>query len=165
MCVVKFQAFRGDDNEFAVQELVVVAVRVNAPPDVVLFKPPYVRSALCKQVLKTAYWLEHHISGSHGGDDEVDYEVMQTIIEYMCSRFATVYTRGLEKVTFLQYFHGNVFDLKAIVAPKYGTLSFTNSVHYHVAKHNVYTRSRYRGSYGESDVNVYAFKRAYCYAL
>lgn len=165
VCVVEFQAFRGNEDEYIVKELAIAVARGNnISPKVLLFKPPYVRNTLCKKSLKMSYWLENNYHGISWEDGHVDFEQMQSVIEDMCEPFHSVYTKGLEKVKFLETFHGNVVDLDIIRAPKYESSSFTNSFTCPVTKHNITANSVYRGSIVTSDLYTCALKRACYYA-
>lgn len=103
--VVEFHAFRGNNNEFIVKELVLVNVNAGFYTQL-FFKPPYERTNLDEQREKQAEWLENHyhcIKWEYG-----DLKYSLDTIKSLCSYFTIIYTKGLEKCRFLQQFHDNV---------------------------------------------------------
>lgn len=103
--VVDFHAFRDNDGEYIVKELVLTDGDGGFYTQV-FFKPPYDKSLLDQRHRQQVEWLEthfHRIKWEYG-DVAYSEETMKTL----CSYFATIYVKGGEKVRFLQKFHPNV---------------------------------------------------------
>ncbi|KAG8334559.1 hypothetical protein J6590_087476 [Homalodisca vitripennis] len=61
---------------------------------------------------RTARWLERHFHNIKWEEGGIEYD--EELIRALCKPFATVYTKGLEKVNFLSSFHNNVVDRNVV---------------------------------------------------
>lgn len=57
---------------------------------------------------RTARWLTRHHHHIHWDDGKITYS--KSLIRELCNPFDIIYTKGLEKVTFLKRFHPNVYE-------------------------------------------------------
>ncbi|KAG8264476.1 hypothetical protein J6590_011770, partial [Homalodisca vitripennis] len=60
----------------------------------------------------TVRWLERHFHNIKWEEGGIEYD--EELIRALCKPFATVYTKGLEKVNFLSSFHNNVVDRNVV---------------------------------------------------
>lgn len=107
--VIEFHGFKDNDNEFVVKELAIVSDNFQTQ---LVFKAPYDRCLLNEKMQRTTRWLTrsfHKIRWEYGG---VPYDM--ELIRSLCKPFATLYTRGLEKVRFLEHFHPDVKNLSTL---------------------------------------------------
>jgi len=102
-CIIEFQAFRGNNNEFIIKELVIVGVLSN---DVwyYLFKPPYSITQLNKKANKINSWLSHHFHYIRWYEGSINYDNLQDILDHMGRQYSIIFTKGQEKAKFLQGF-------------------------------------------------------------
>lgn len=101
--VVEFQAFKDNNNGFIVKELAVVSDSFCCQ---LIFRPPYDIYTLNEKMRRTARWLTRHHHRIRWDDGKIPYD--EGIIRNLCSPFNLIYSKGLEKVTFLKRFHSNV---------------------------------------------------------
>lgn len=104
--VVEFHGFKDNHNRFIVKELAVVSKYIKSQ---IVFTAPFSKSLLNSKMARTANWLSssfHYIDWNEGG---IPYD--ESLICSLCKPFDTIYTRGLEKIKFLQQFHSNVKDI------------------------------------------------------
>ncbi|KAG8315276.1 hypothetical protein J6590_074374 [Homalodisca vitripennis] len=78
----------------------------------IVFKPPYDKAELNSKMARTARWLERHFHNIKWEEGGIEYD--EELIRALCKPFATVYTKGLEKVNFLSSFHNNVVDRNVV---------------------------------------------------
>lgn len=104
--VVEFHGFRDNNNLFIVKELAIVGDSFQTQ---VLFKPPYDQSVLNAKMQTNNRWLSRHVHGIRWEEGDVPYD--EEIIRNLCKPFTVIYTKGLEKVKFLQNLHPEVRDL------------------------------------------------------
>lgn len=110
-CIIEFQAFRGNADEFIVKELVVLDV-VKYIMYTFLFKPPHSFNKLDTKAKITNKWMSKHLHRIKWNEGHVDYESLNNILYYFCSKFDTIYTRGSEKCKWLQmYTRSRVYDI------------------------------------------------------
>lgn len=104
--VVEFQAFTDNDNRFIIKEFAVVSDSFQTQ---IVFKSPYCKCTLNQKQQRTACWLSRYLHGIKWEDGTIEYN--DDIIRTLCKPFNTIYSKGLEKVKFLNEFHSNVFEL------------------------------------------------------
>lgn len=112
--VVEFHAFRDNYGQYIVKELALVSGADKCYTQI-FFKPPFAKTELETHYRRMADWLEtnlHRIPWEFG-DTEFTEETMRTL----CGYFDTIYTKGAEKVRYLQQFHNDVKQLPD-TAPK-----------------------------------------------
>lgn len=100
-CVIEFQAFRNNENNFIIKELVVLDLATGIV-SYFIFKPPFPLRSLFLKQYKTNKWLSsyfHHISWDEGF---IDYSELENIMFHYCSQFKIIYTSGDEKTRFIQ---------------------------------------------------------------
>lgn len=102
--VVEFQAFYDNNNQYIVKELAIVSEYLQTQ---LIFKPP--NYTLDSKAQRTARWLSRHYHGIKWDEGGVTYS--EELIKGLCKAYETVYTKGLEKVKFLQRFHPDVIEL------------------------------------------------------
>lgn len=102
-CIIEFQAFRGDANEFIIKELVILDLMTSVVY-YFLFKPPFPFSSLHGKALRTNRWLMnyfHHISWTDGF---TGYEELNNIMYYYCQQYDAIHTTGEEKAKWIQMY-------------------------------------------------------------
>lgn len=102
-CIIEFQAFRGNNDEYIVKELVILDLLTYVIYPF-LFKPPFSFNKLNSKSKRTNKWIIknfHHIGWREG---HTDYKDLENIMYHYCSRFTKIYTRGLEKRNWIQLF-------------------------------------------------------------
>ncbi|KAG8241146.1 hypothetical protein J6590_093346 [Homalodisca vitripennis] len=98
-----------NDNRFIVKEFVIISHLFRAH---IVFKPPYDKAELNSKMARTVRWLERHFHNLKWEEGGIEYD--EELIRALCKPFATVYTKGLEKVNFLSSFHNNVVDRNVV---------------------------------------------------
>lgn len=99
-CIIEFQAFKDNKNDFIVKELVILDLFTNIPY-YFLFRPPYsfkdcnIKSRRCNKWLTDNF---HHICWNEGF---VDYYDLDQIMVHFCKQFNTIYTTGNEKAKWI----------------------------------------------------------------
>lgn len=111
--VVEFHAFTDNKNQFIIKELAIVGDSFQTQ---IVFRSPYCKCVLNQKQQRTARWLSRHFHGIKWEEGSIDYN--EDIIRTLCKPFNKIYSKGLEKVRFLNEFHDNVFEL-----PEEGTSS------------------------------------------
>lgn len=110
-CVIEFQAFRGNKDEYVVKELVILDLLTYVVYHF-MFKPPHAFKKLKSKAKVTNKWLTrnfHHITWDEGF---IDYCNVDDVMYHFCSTFNLVYTKGSEKRNWIQkYATTNVFDV------------------------------------------------------
>lgn len=104
--VIDFHGFRDNNNRFIVKELAIVGDSFQTQ---VLFKPPYDQNVLNAKMQRNTRWLTRNVHGIKWEEGGVPYD--EEIIRTLCRPFNIIYTKGLEKVNFLQNLHPLVRDL------------------------------------------------------
>lgn len=111
-CIVEFQAFKGNQNEFIIKELVIYDLYSDVS-NYFLFKPPYTFSNLTPKSARTNKWLSnnyHYISWNEGF---TNYKELENIIYLYCDKYKTIYTTGEEKRKFISmYTSSDVVNFK-----------------------------------------------------
>lgn len=133
-CVIEFQGFRGNDDEFIVKELVIADVDTCFVVGYFLFKPPYTFSQLTKKAATTNRWLTsyfHYISWDEGF---ISYDELPSIIKHYMNIYDCVNTRGHEKSQLLASFakkpiinYHQKIPLRRFSAPCVGIKDFRHS--------------------------------------
>lgn len=117
--IIEFQAFRRNNNNYIVKELVILDL-LTFMVYPFLFKPPCSFNKLNAKTRKTNKWLTqnfHHIDWNDGYTNLRD---LQNIMYHFCSKFTRLYTRGLEKRNWIQQYSTTpVFDVKIDKTFKY----------------------------------------------
>lgn len=109
-CIVEFQSFIGNSNEFIVKELVIMDIRTNNV-NYFLFKPPHSFRKLSDKAKRTNKWLMnnfHYIAWSEGF---TEYSDLANILQHYCQQYSTIYTTGYKKARLIEkYTSGKVID-------------------------------------------------------
>lgn len=102
-CIVEFQAFIGNNNEFIIKELTFVDL-VRGTTYYFLFKQPFPFSTLTKKAKTTNRWLmnNYHYIGWKEGFTR--YKSVDDVMYHFCSKFNRFYTRGEEKRKWIQMY-------------------------------------------------------------
>lgn len=106
VAVVEFQAFQDNDGKFIVKELAIVSERFQS---FTLFSAPYNFSVLNDKAQRSARWLQSHYHCIRWDECGIPYNV--DTIRTLCTPFAILFTKGLEKALFLRQFHPCVMEL------------------------------------------------------
>lgn len=104
--VVEFHGFKDNHNRFIVKELAVVSKYIKSQ---IVFQAPFSKSLLNSKMTRTANWLSNSFHSIDWNDGDIPYD--ESLICSLCKPFDIIYTKGLEKVTFLQQFHSNVKEI------------------------------------------------------
>lgn len=102
-CIVEFQSFVGNSNEFIVKELSILDLATNVTW-YFLFKPPHSFRRLNGKAARTNKWLinnYHHIAWNEGF---IEYSELEGIVKHYCSKFSHIYTTGDKKSEWLQQY-------------------------------------------------------------
>lgn len=102
-CVIEFQAFRGNNDEYIVKELVILDLK-SGVTNYFLFKAPFPFHNLNEKNSRTNKWLSkffHHLSWHEGF---VEYSELENILIKYCSKYKFIFTSGLEKCEFLSLY-------------------------------------------------------------
>lgn len=105
-CIIEFQAFIGNSNEYILKELVIMDLDTNVV-NYFLFKPPHSIKKLSFKAIKTNKWLTknyHHINWNEGF---TEYKEVDNVMYHYCSQYNTIYTTGLKKCQFIQQYTTN----------------------------------------------------------
>lgn len=100
-CVVEFQAFRGNCNEFLIKELVILDLSSKVMY-YFLFKPPYSFDILNSKSARTNTWLTtrfHYITWNEGF---IRYNEVCNIIKQYTHDYDVIHTSGSEKARWLK---------------------------------------------------------------
>ena len=100
-CVVEFQAFRDNRNDFIIKELVFYDLTTNVV-NYFLFRPPFPFRILNSKSARTNRWLIrnlHHISWEEGF---TQYKELKNIMYHYCQQYNEIYTTGEEKSSWIQ---------------------------------------------------------------
>ena len=92
-CIIEFQAFVGNRNEFIVKELVITDLNTNIMC-YFLFKPPFSFKKLSGKAARTNKWLMknyHHISWNEGF---TEYKELDNIMYHYAQQYTIIYTKG-----------------------------------------------------------------------
>lgn len=110
-CIIEFQSFIGNSDEFIVKELVIMNLETNVV-NYFLFKPPHYFSKLTAKAKKTNRWLTRHYHMISWNEGFTQYKELDNIMYHYCQQYGTIYTTGLKKCQFLsQYTTNNVVNL------------------------------------------------------
>ena len=111
-CIIEFQAFRGNKDEFIVKELVIFDMSTHLPY-YFLFKCPYPYSLCNTKSSKCNNWLTKHCHKLDWNEGYVEYEELDKIMFHFCKQFNSIFTTGSEKAKWIsRYTSFNVFDVK-----------------------------------------------------
>lgn len=105
-CIIEFQSFWGNANEFIVKELVIHDLETNVV-NYFLFKPPFPFKKLTAKAKRTNHWLTkkfHYISWDEGF---TQYKELNNILFFYCQQYGTIYTTGEQKVKFIAQYTTN----------------------------------------------------------
>ncbi len=122
-CIVEFQSFKNNSNEYIVKELVFLDLSTNVV-NYFLFKPPYSFQSLNSKFSRSNKWLMnhfHHISWSEGF---TDYSEIENIMYHYCQQYREIYTTGEEKCKWVQMFTSA--PVNNVILPKNDETNFTN---------------------------------------
>lgn len=104
--IVEFHGFKDNQNRFVIKEFAIVSKYFHTH---LIFDAPFNESCLNNKMLRTARWLTRHFHFIKWGAQGIPYD--EKLIRALCSPFTTLYTKGSEKVKFLNEFHSNVIDI------------------------------------------------------
>ncbi len=101
--IIEFQAFKGNENEFIIKELVILDLKTNIP-NYFLFKPPFSFSHLNRKQKKTNNWCtrRHHLITWDEGF--TNYEELDNIMYHYCTQFTSIFSTGLEKCNWIRMY-------------------------------------------------------------
>lgn len=102
-CIIEFQAFIDNSNEFIVKDLVILDLETNAV-NYFLFKPPHSYKKLSAKAKRTNNWLTKHFHSITWNEGFVEYKELDNITYHYCQQFGTIYTTGLKKVKFISQY-------------------------------------------------------------
>lgn len=100
-CVIEFQGFRNNANNFIIKELVIYDVTTGVI-NYFLFKPPFPFNYLNRKASRTTEWLSqnfHHIDWNEGF---TSYKELNKIMRHYCDQYDVIYTSGIEKTQFIR---------------------------------------------------------------
>lgn len=115
--VVEFHAFKDNEQRFIVKELAIVSAHAQYQ---IIFNPPYCLCKLNEKMRKSVRWLSRHYH--HIGWDYSGIPYNEDLIRTFVKSFPVIYSKGLEKVNFLQEFHCNVVEIDATLKPCHCTV-------------------------------------------
>ncbi|KAG8335117.1 hypothetical protein J6590_076293 [Homalodisca vitripennis] len=157
--IIEFHAFKDNDNRFIVKEFVIISHLFRAH---IVFKPPYDKAELNSKMARTVRWLERHFHNIKWEEGGIEYD--EELIRALCKPFATVYTKGLEKVNFLSSFHNNVVDRNVVESQE----AIVSDSHCILPQHNsgftyacALKKALERGGAGLNSVSPGAFNCSY----
>lgn len=111
-CVIEFQSFRGNINEYIIKELVILDL-VKYVVYSFLFKPPFSFKKLKTKIKITNKWMINHFHHIRWTEGFVSYQDVDSIMYHFCTHFNQIYTVGLEKRNWIQLYTTNqVYDVK-----------------------------------------------------
>jgi hypothetical protein len=110
-CVLDFHAFQDNDNGFILKEVVLVNVE-NCMYTQFFFLPPFSFEQLNRSKQKSANWLTRHFHGLEWSSGELEYDLK--ILRKALSSYKVIYTRGLQKVDFINSFLVEDKNIKVI---------------------------------------------------
>lgn len=105
-CIIEFQSFWGNLDEFIVKELVIHDLETNVV-NYFLFKPPFPFKKLSAKAKRTNHWLTkrfHYISWNEGF---IQYKELDHIFFFYCQQYGTIYTTGEKKAKFIAQYTTN----------------------------------------------------------
>lgn len=109
-CIIEFQSFIGNSNEFIVKELVIMDLATNML-NYFLFKPPHDYNNLFNKAKKTNKWLTYYFHNITWDEGFTQYEELDNIMNHYCKQFDIIYTTGLKKALFIsRYSRGTVIN-------------------------------------------------------
>lgn len=110
-CIIEFQAFRGNENEFIIKELVILDLLKGVIYSF-LFKPPHSFKKLSSKAKVTNNWLSKHFHYISWQEGFTSLRTLDNIMFNFCSKFNRIYTRGSEKCNWIQmYTTSEVYDI------------------------------------------------------
>jgi hypothetical protein len=95
-CVIEFQAFRGNNNEYIIKELVFLDL-VTGVVFPFLFQPPFSFNNLNNKAKTTNRWTVKHFHHIDWCEGFTSYKNLESVMYHFCNQFTAIYTRGLEK--------------------------------------------------------------------
>ena len=105
--IVEFHGFKDNDNRFIIKEFAIVSQYFNTH---FIFEAPFSEACLNSKMKRTARWLTRHFHFIKWNAQGIPYN--EELIVALCRPFTTLYTKGSEKVKFLENFHSNVKDIE-----------------------------------------------------
>lgn len=110
-CVIEFQSFVGNDNEYIVKELVILDMETGVPY-FFLLKPPFAFNMLHKKAKTTNRWLTRYYHNITWDEGFTSYKTIENIMYTFGEKFQRFYTTGLEKRNWIQmYTTGKVYNV------------------------------------------------------
>lgn len=123
-CVIEFQAFRGNADEFIIKELVILDLQ-SGVTNYFLFKPPFSFKYLQKKAARTNKWLINYFHHIPWSDGYTEYNELDNVMYYYCDKYNTIYSTGSEKCKWINmYTSSRVCDYSA-----YKTKSVSSSIY------------------------------------
>lgn len=111
-CVIEFQAFRGNKDEYVIKELVILDLLTYIVYPFI-FKPPHPFKKLNSKAKITNKWLVKNFHNITWNEGFTDYSDLDDVMYHFGTEFNRIYTKGLEKRNWIQnYTTANVVDLK-----------------------------------------------------
>lgn len=100
-CIIEFQAFRGNNDKFIIKELVILDLLTFVVYPFT-FEAPFSYNCLNAKARKTNDWLTKYFHYINWYDGFITYSNLHSIMFQFCKQFPKIYTRGLEKTTWIQ---------------------------------------------------------------
>lgn len=110
-CIIEFQAFRGNEDEFIVKELVIFDM-VKCVTYTFFFKPPYNFNKLKTKAKITNNWLSRYFHNIEWNEGFISFDSLDGIMRHFCKMFNKIFTRGLEKAIWIKkYSTAKVYNI------------------------------------------------------
>jgi hypothetical protein len=120
-CAIEFQAFRGNNDEFIIKELVILDLLTGVNYSF-MFKPPFAFRKLNSKAKTTNRWLTKNFHCISWNEGFTSYKKIDSIMYHFCKEYTTIYTRGLEKRNWIKmYTENSVID---VMIEKYFTFDY-----------------------------------------
>lgn len=116
--VIEFEGFQVNTNDFVVKELAFYSVDFGYH-GLWSFLPPHSWEQLSPKERKTFAWLTRNLHGLRWDSGDLPFSYLEPILSSLFISYETIYSKGLEKVKFLEYLSGQkIFNLDDFNCPK-----------------------------------------------
>lgn len=110
-CIVEFQAFIGNNNEYLIKELVFLDIATGMTY-YFLFEAPFPFKTLTHKAKKTNKWLTNYYHFINWDEGLTTFKNIDKIMYHFSTKFNTFYTNGYEKRNWIQtYTTDNVYNI------------------------------------------------------
>lgn len=111
-CVIEFQAFRDNKDEFVIKELVILDLITHVVYPFI-FEAPFSANQLNDKARRTNKWITKHFHHIQWNEGLISYKHLNNIMYHFSNKFSHIYTRGSEKRQWIQqYTYHDVFDIR-----------------------------------------------------